>query len=30
MSYTRNVNISKLTQFDIFVGLHRQSHHNDY
>jgi len=34
MSYTRNVtmwsNISKLTQFDRFVGLHKQSHHSDY
>jgi len=23
-------NISKLTQFDRFVGLHKQSHHSDY
>jgi len=23
-------NISKLTQFDIFIGLHKQSHHSDY
>jgi len=34
MSYTRNIttwsNISKLTQFDIFIGLHKQSHHSDY
>jgi len=30
MSYTRNItmwgNISKLTQFDILIGLHKQSH----
>jgi len=34
MSYTRNItmwgNISKLTQFDILIGLHKQSHHSDY
>jgi len=34
MSYTRNItmwgNISKLTQFDILVGLHKQSYHSDY
>jgi len=23
-------NISKLTQFDILIGLHKQSHHSDY
>jgi len=34
MSYTRNItmwgSISKLTQFDILIGQHKQSHHSDY